>query len=221
MSHASLLVAVEVVDPTDRGEIEAAVSFQMEPYDEKGEWFRDGSRWDWWVIGGRFTGLLSDYDPRKDPRNWSACPLCHGTGTRPGGREEFGEEWFSATKGCNGCGGTGKAMNWTFADFGGDIVQVKDLKPGQAKPAYAFLCERHWHEGERMGFFGMPAATECELKAGGDPDVMVRRCLTIGDEDARVVTWQEPPEVWDQEFVKRFIEPLKPETVLVVVDYHV
>ena len=43
------------------------------------------SKWDWWVIGGRWTGELdSDYDPRTDPRNLIPCDLCNGTGDKPG-----------------------------------------------------------------------------------------------------------------------------------------
>lgn len=220
MSHASLLVAIDVIDPENRDEVEAAVQFQMEPYDERGKWFRDGSRWDWYKIGGRFTGLLSNYEPREDPQNWSTCTICAGSGVRPGGIEQFGPEWFTGCHGCNGCNGTGKSLNWNFVPFTGDVIQVKDLANPVTIP-HAFLRSRHWHEGERLGFFGGTAATECEIKADGDLDVLARRCITIGDENACVVTWMEPSEIWKKEFHHRFIEPLGPETVLVVVDYHV
>lgn len=224
MSHATVLVAVDVVNPTDREEIEAAVHFQMEPYDENGTWFRDGSRWDWYVIGGRATGFLTGYDPTKDPRNIQTCWLCAGSGIRPGGLQQFGQEWFDACHGCNGCNGAGKSVTWPtqFAPYDGDILQVKHFRPDSSfRPAYAFLRERHWHEGERLGWFGGSAKTECELKQGDDPEVLTRRCLTIGDENARIVTWMEPYEIWQKSFLERFIAPLPPETVLVVVDYHV
>jgi len=220
MSHAAVIVAVDVVNPNDREEIKAAVAFQMEPYDEKDEWFRDGSRWDWYVIGGRFTGLLSDYDPSTDPRNMETCRVCGGTGIRPGGLEEFGQSWFDGCNGCNGCHGVGKSLAWNFVPFDGDVVQVKNLTKTDVN-SYAFLRERHWHEGERMGWFGVSAATECEIKAGDDPDVLTKKCLTVGDEDARIVTWNEPWELWKENFYRRFISPLHPDTVLVVVDYHV
>ncbi len=223
MSHASLLAAIDAVNPKDRAEIEAAVAFQMEPYSENEEWFRNGSRWDWYVIGGRFAGrLVPDYDPAKDPRNLETCSLCGGCGIRRGGLEQFGRGWFDACNGCNGCNGSGIARKFSNADFEGDIVQVKLLPKGCPVPAFrAFLRDRHWHESERLGWFGGTAATECELKASDDPDVVFNRCLTIGDENARIVTWQEPWEIWQERFHKRFIEPLLPESVLVVVDYHV
>ncbi len=221
MSHACVLVAVDVVNPSDRAEIEAAVQFQMEPYDEGGEWFADGSRWDWYQIGGRFTGYLSDYDPRKDERNMERCDTCGGTGVRPNGLAEFGQEWFDGNNGCNGCHGKGRRLAYSFRPFDGDVLQVKQLSATHAKAASAFLRERHWHEAQRMGWFGSTIASECELKAGDDPDVLTRRCVTTGNENARIIVWNEPWEIWEREFKKRFLEPLKPETVLVVVDYHV
>lgn len=40
------------------------------------------SRWDWHVIGGRWTGRLTDYKPHEDPINQEKCDLCDGTGQR-------------------------------------------------------------------------------------------------------------------------------------------
>src|SRR5688500_14258938 len=81
MSHASVLIALD--PPVNRSEIDELIAEQMMPFDENGEWFRDGSRWDWYQIGGRFTGLLDGYDPDKDPANIQQCELCAGTGVRP------------------------------------------------------------------------------------------------------------------------------------------
>lgn len=221
MSHACVLVAVDV-DPSDRVAVEEAVQLQMAPYDENDHWFRDGSRWDWYVIGGRFTGQLSDYDPSEDPRNMETCSTCGGTGIRPGGLAEFGQAWFDGCKGCNGCHGEGRRLAWNFVPFAGDIVRVKYVSREHLKACSAFLHEHHWHEAERLGWFGTSAATECEIKAKDDPDVLTRKCsVTTGNENARIVVWNEPWEIWSERFVKRFIEPLRPDTTLVVVDYHV
>jgi len=42
------------------------------------------SKWDWWAIGGRWTGAFhkEDYDPRTDERNIEVCRLCSGSGAR-------------------------------------------------------------------------------------------------------------------------------------------
>src|SRR4051812_19255832 len=55
MSHATLLVAI----PKTK-QIDEAISEQMAPFDENGECFADGSRWDWYTVGGRFSGILNN-----------------------------------------------------------------------------------------------------------------------------------------------------------------
>ena len=41
-------------------------------------------RWDWYQIGGRWTGALSEgaYDPELAPENITSCSLCGGSGVR-------------------------------------------------------------------------------------------------------------------------------------------
>lgn len=64
--------------------IEEAVATAMEPYietwdEETGE---SSGFWDWYQIGGRWTGHFDGYDPMADPKNQEICWLCHGTGVR-------------------------------------------------------------------------------------------------------------------------------------------
>lgn len=266
MSHASVIVAVSPESIKQLGGIENAVAEQMYPFDENGECFRDGSRWDWYQIGGRYTGKFSDYDPDRDPRNWKKCWLCNGTGKRPD---------MHCENGCNGCNGTGTAREFSNAPApaGSDIIQVKALNlsllksqherscretyakaqndkyPDHCKliygvdpreetleeylkrndyslAAYGFLRERHWHEPERLGWFGGSAYTECEIaaKKSGNTSVeeMIRRCKFRDPETgAVVVCWNEPWEVWSKLYYQRFIEPLPEDVTLVNVDYHV
>ena len=42
--------------------------------------YNPDSHWDSWRIGGRWTGVLADYDPEVDPRNLEICRSCAGTG---------------------------------------------------------------------------------------------------------------------------------------------
>jgi hypothetical protein len=45
--------------------------------------YNPNSRWDWWQIGGRWTGTFADgYNPSEDPNNIEVCSLCEGTGQR-------------------------------------------------------------------------------------------------------------------------------------------
>lgn len=56
MSHASLLVIVGHAGTVK--DVKDLVAEQMDPFDENGECLRGGSRWDYWVIGGRWSGKL-------------------------------------------------------------------------------------------------------------------------------------------------------------------
>jgi hypothetical protein len=60
MSHFVTLVLVD--SKTPREDVEDEVHRLLAPYDEDGEWFREGSRWDRWMIGGRFTGWIDPGD---------------------------------------------------------------------------------------------------------------------------------------------------------------
>lgn len=61
-------------------------------------------KWDWYQVGGRFTGLLGAYEPTKDPRNFESCSACGGTGKR---NSTPGSE-----AGCNVCNGKGLRLKW-------------------------------------------------------------------------------------------------------------
>ena len=78
------------------------------------------AHWDWWVVGGRWSGHFQPhYDAAKDPNNQETCLLCRGTGNRPDMKVE---------NGCNGCGGAGIRTKWpTQWDDVGNTLQIKDV----------------------------------------------------------------------------------------------
>lgn len=100
-------------------------------------------QWDWWMVGGRWTGLLAkDYEPGSDPQNYHPCELCGQTGVRWWEEREEGEiprsvgypefegqetPWGAEAKTCNGCEGTGTARNFHNAPFSGDIAPVEKI----------------------------------------------------------------------------------------------
>ena len=224
MSHASVLVCGEVENFDDRVEVEAMVTSKMTPFDENGEWFKDGSRWDWWVIGGRYTGNLDGYDPQKDVRNFETCSGCGGGGVRPGGLEQFGQEWFDRCNGCNGCQGKGIRVKWPtqWVKHHGDVCQVKLIEKDKLQSAYAFLRNGSWNERERLGFFGGSTATEEERSGNGDdPDLLSRTHVLAGPDGVELRTWNEPWEIWEERFWERFMAELPKDEVVVLVDYHV
>ena len=143
MSHFCTLVLI----PRDCPDPEEKVTELLAPYDENGEWSKEGSRWDWWQIGGRWTGAMSDYEPHEDPENIETCDLCHGTGTRTD---------LSVPNGCNGCYGEGTRLKWPTQ---WKNVPEKDMIPAVDVPAdfipFALITpDGKWREKGRMGWFG-------------------------------------------------------------------
>lgn len=59
--------------------------------------------WDWWTIGGRWTGTLDKYEPHKDRANYEKCDLCNGTGLR---NDRIGQDARAKDPSytCNACG---------------------------------------------------------------------------------------------------------------------
>lgn len=106
------------------------------------------SKWDWWQIGGRWTGYLGDYDPSEDPKNMETCTLCEGTGQR----------YDNIVQGkCNGCDGEGKRVSWPtqWKHHKSDIFKVSDVEWSDDKTPFAIVTpDGKWHERGEMGWFG-------------------------------------------------------------------
>lgn len=218
MSHASLLVALSTDElKAVNGDVQAAVTYQMEPFDEAGTWGADGSRWDWWVIGGRYKDRLTQGDVLLK----NALDLSRIVVDR---RVRFEKTWREA-----------QSRPSNLREFLYDVKDDETLEDfiNRSMPSaesctvhYAYLRNRHWHECERLGMFGMSRMIECEIKAqengNNDIETMIRRCKhTDPRTGARIIVWNEPFEIWTKEFYKRFIDPLPASTTLVTVDYHV
>lgn len=100
--------------------------------------------WDWYALGGRWTGAHDGYEPAKDPANYAPCKYCSGTGVRPG------SSYFDGTDkpGCNVCNNKyqhtfpGQALNFRFQPHAGDIIPISQLSED-------FTCYR-LIAGERM-----------------------------------------------------------------------
>lgn len=214
MSHATVVVAIDVpIDACGMAEVEKAVEHEMEPFDEEGGWFADGSRWDWYQIGGRwpdFFGPASHAMVRKGEFNSAAYREW---------RQREAEEWWEAGSKLP----PGDLRRYFQFDIRSEDT-TREIYLARKVPQHgwpvprAFLRERHWHEGRRMGWFGVDAASECEMKKKPGK---TKRCLTKGKNGARIVTWQEEDAEWYAAYFDRFIKPLPPETLLVAVDYHV
>ena len=133
--------------------VKEMVDGAMEPYG-------NGIEWDWFQIGGRWTGYFDGYDPEKDPKNKRKCQYCNGTGKRKD---------MKVANGCNGCGGTGKETlwpsDWKFRKK--DVIPVKKLTQKQLDGAYAVRCDGWgWYGGEEYTPWKDPKS---RLKPRGRP----------------------------------------------------
>lgn len=133
--HYGNLVIVRVEDEKTFN-LDEAVEKAMGPHEE------EGGFWDWYQIGGRWTGLFDGYDPEKDEANIKVCNLCGGTGTRPD---------MKCESGCNGCGGTGKSVEWPtqWKRHEGDVMPVA-LLTKEAFEKVLSHCAPRWIWGLRQ-----------------------------------------------------------------------
>jgi hypothetical protein len=118
--------------PAIREELETKIEEIMAPFQEAyiEETDSHAGFWDWWQVGGRWSGIHTDYDPDEDPRNIDTCSLCNGTGLR---NDTLGKKARKKDPSytCNGCSGKGKRPLWPSlrVPYEGDIMSVNDIRP--------------------------------------------------------------------------------------------
>ena len=93
----------------------------------------DGREWDFYQVGGRFSGLFDGYEPEKDAVNMEAC------------------EYHQAGPNCPYCKGTGTTVKWPtrWAEHDGDQMPVAQLAEAHLKAAYAVVCDSGWFARKR------------------------------------------------------------------------
>lgn len=146
------------------------------------------SKWDWYVIGGRWQGHIVGSDPEKNPKNFEACWVCGSTGKRTdaigiAARAENPDYT------CNGCQGKGTMLkapsNWVKER---NAVSVRDFLalPDEMfadRAPYAILTpDGYWRERGKMGWFGIGT----DEKSHGDWRSQLRKLLLQWEHDALV-----------------------------------
>lgn len=155
-----------VVPPGYHGDIEDYVERAMAPFNENanlttwevdeeieggGYWTNANSFWDWYQIGGRWSGAFAEgYEPEKDQRNWERCDLCNGTGVRTDSvklaARPDGKGW------CNACThdheNNGLPVGWRvkwptdWVSDVGNIARLGDIRSYvEEHPPYYLLAE--------------------------------------------------------------------------------
>lgn len=153
-------IAVVLPAGTEPAEVEATVDRLLAPYLEDGNWFADGSRLDWWVIGGRWDGAVQgkDWEPHCEP-----CRLCDATGIRRAWPADTDPQWIIDCGGCNGCGGTGQSRVWPTDTRYQTIernLTVLSKMPDDFDVVAVVTPDGAWYERERVGWFGVAIPDE-------------------------------------------------------------
>lgn len=116
----------------------------------------EGQHYDWYQIGGRWTGTLDGYDPEKDPANIKQCNLCGGSGVRSdsvgivnGFDKKVVDDPDNPRHGqvgwCNGCQGAGRSVEWPtqYPVRDGDTIPVAELTEEQYAKFHG-VCVEGW-----------------------------------------------------------------------------
>ena len=128
----------------DQEAMQAIMEPILAPYGEESGSKKKIKFWDYWRIGGRWTGEHDGYNPSQDWVNYKTCWLCHGSGVRsdvPGKEKVI----------CNSCHGTGAALEYDPQYHVGDIMRVKDIRDAYtyytlvlARPRTVVLQSEKW-----------------------------------------------------------------------------
>lgn len=145
--HTLLYVMIE---EDKLSQLDQILEERMAPFNEE---LSDDGRWNWYQIGGRWTGHFSDYDPEKDPANIETCRLCEGTGRRC---DEIGEKArkVDPTYTCNGCNGEGRSVKWPTewqSSIEVNTITISEFQTRNLGSPYALLdIQGKWHEREAI-----------------------------------------------------------------------
>lgn len=116
--------------------------------------YNPASKWDWYVVGGRWNGAFDNYDPESDPRNFRTCYLCQGTGKR---NDEIGHQFRASNPdyGCNGCNGTGQMLKYSSDWVPQENVRRIDLIRPDFVPFACVTPDGKWYEKGKMGWWAI------------------------------------------------------------------
>jgi hypothetical protein len=167
---------------------------------EWGYYYNENAKWDWYQIGGRWTGMfkmkpnrksklgeagvfnnkpLHDADQaKKGDIDWKAMQIL-----TPEQVADFTKHWEEVLS------GKSYYKPEYFKEKYGTLE--KYLKQSALFTTHSVLNDDGWHEAGQMGWFGCSSSSV------------------------------EAEENWDNNYFKNFIEPLSDDTLLTIVDCHI
>ena len=134
-----------IVITDERNPSTDAVAALMEPHREDENC---NGHWDWYQIGGRWTGKFDGFVPADDPSYYETCKICGGTGMR-NDQADREHRLMHPEYTCNGCNGTGKSLKWPtqYPSHPEDFRRVANI--WHISTPYSFVTpDGEWHEKE-------------------------------------------------------------------------
>lgn len=131
----------------DRNAVQSLVEDVLRPFDEQDANNKGNATfYDWYELGGRYTGRHDNYKPWNDPVNKEICNLCNGTGSRP----DMKAEEMKWVRGCNACSGTGIKTKYSFAIHPQDIMPLAEVRDNMS--CYTLIIASNIDEPEVLHF---------------------------------------------------------------------
>lgn len=180
-----------------------------------GYWQNPDRKWDWWTIGGRWTGRLHiGYDPAKDRDNYKVCWLCNGT------RKDMHTPFCHPSaaghpvigKGCNGCGATGWELKYP-SDFKpvGNYLRISSLNWQHIEDETKKTLDQFWEQwqefctGKEFPVFEGPRNRALSLGL-----LECKEVKELTGQEWKVVYWNKPYTPEEQK--RNRCDVLKPTT---------
>lgn len=136
---------------------ESEVEELLAPYDEADP-TATRPKWDWWVIGGRFSGALDNYDPTSNPDNFETCKYCEGGVVTAAIVKKFPAYARSLGKTCAQCSGSTKVLKFSsdWVKHDNDVMPATavNLSTMRWLPGVLVTPDGEWHQSADVGWFG-------------------------------------------------------------------
>ena len=182
MSHFTVTVCV----PAERGhDYEAYCAEVLAPYDEQGESFRENTHWDWWTVGGRWSGYFKAKDGasgQRGERSWSNEdePVIEGyyDVIAKGDVDFEGMVEAKVREAATWYDGGGRPWNQP------EIPREEVLKGAESLATHSLVdLNGSWLEVSQMGWFGMSRSED----DGDWESKWLNNVIALADEDLLVL----------------------------------
>lgn len=159
MTHFPVAVILPEDVPLEFDAIDEALTKLLAPFDEQGEWGAEGTKWDWWVLGGRWRGELLSANGTKGIGGRSGTfdnppQFVGGVDALPIGDIDWEGMYAARREVVRGWYQEIMAEGDRFHDVG-DKTEEEYIQSHTPFRPQAILLDGEWMEPGEMGWFGI------------------------------------------------------------------